>query len=105
MNNKANVIEIIVDRSRNGRFIAGFGAGDGSGRIDKRQGRGRRFGNPVAAMDTAELWAKGLRELLSRYPEEQRLVRVLVSPAVWTALEEERRRLDTELILQKSSIR
>ena len=96
MNDKSSVIEISVDRGKK-FFVVGFGSGDGSGKIDKRQGRGKRFIDPVAAMDTADMWKAAINELLSHYPSAQRPVRIIATAAVWAALEEEGRRLKAEL--------
>lgn len=78
-------------------FLVGFGSGDGSGKIDKRQGRPRRFSDPLQAMDQAELWAAACKGFMRQYfPDEQRAVKVTGTPAYWAALEAERVMLDAE---------
>lgn len=90
-----SVTEIVVDVSSKGNaFLLGFGFGDGSGRIDRRQGKPRRFRDMLAAGDRAELWATMHQTMNQRYcPDQQREVKITYTAAFTQALKAEQQRL------------
>ena len=91
MNNGDVIQEIVVDVGPKGVFLAGFGM---DGKIDRRQGKPKRFKDILAAVDRAELWARIFREGERRFfPDRQREVKVIFTDAFWAALEAESRRL------------
>ena len=96
MNNADVIQEIVVDYS--GRaFLVGFGFGDGSNRIDRRQGQPKRFKHFLAALDRAELWAKMYRTAEQKYfPDRKREVKVIFTDAFWAEVEAIKARLDAQ---------
>ncbi len=96
MNNGDVIQEIVVD-FRNGKGLVGYGFGDGSGRVDKRQGRPKRFEHPLMAMDWAELVAETHKRIDQRhFPDRMRPVKICVTPAYWAWVESEKARLDAQ---------
>ena len=94
MSNTEPIQEIIVDVGPKGVFLAGFGM---DGKIDRRQGKPKRFRDILAAIDRAELWARIFREGERRFfPDRQREVKVLFTDAFWVEVEAIKARLDAQ---------
>jgi len=93
MNAEKQQLQIIVDQAKI-RFMVGFGM---NGEIDRRQGRPKRFKDPLLAYDFAEVLAKAHDVTARRYfPDEGRTVKVHGTPEFWAAIEAEKARLDAE---------
>lgn len=92
MDDGGTVIQIVVDY-KGGWFLMGFG--DGKGRIDQKQGRPKRFKDPLKAMDWAERCAETCRRTEQRYfADRLRPVKLSVTLAYWAMIEAEKVRLD-----------
>jgi len=88
--------EIVVD-FRNASALVGYGSGDGLGVIDKRQGKPKRFKDPLQAMDWAEMVAAEHRQIEQRcFPDRMRPVKICMTPAYRAWVEAEKARLDAE---------
>lgn len=84
--------EIVVDVSSKGKtFLLGFGT---DGKIDRRQGKPKRFKDMLAAADRAELWATMHRTMNKRYfPDKPQEVKITYTAAFTQALKGEQQRL------------
>ena len=92
MSGEKNQLQIIVDKSKV-RFLVGFGY---SGKIDRRQGKPKQFGDPLLAFDHAEALAKTHNMVALHYsPNEDRsVIKVHGTPELWAAIKAEKTRLD-----------